>query len=417
MRASAAQALLGSAGSPAGLKISEKCVQSPGQHQAAAGGVILLGGDCSALGVARSLAPSGVKVWFLPGANPLARFSRNLKTIHGWPGAEDAGALPFLEQLATAGGYQGAVLLPAGDSEVRLVTMHHERLSRHFRLTTPPWEVTRFCADKQLTYALCAAQGLGHPHTQIVHDVDAARAAALRFPVVLKPAMKEGVNALTRAKMWVAKDEGELLARLDEALKLAGEGGLIVQELIPDDGANQFSYCAFAIEGEPRVVMAARRTRQRPRKAGTGTFVETLPPQSFEGEAASFLRLLRYTGLVEIEYMRDPRDGTFKLIDANPRIWTWHALGLPAGVNFAEAVWRHANRLDVPLQRAKEGHNWIYASRDITVAIREIAEGKLSLAGYLKQLTSASAYAAFDIKDPLPACADIPLSLVRRFRP
>ncbi len=396
MTARTAQSVIDHAGAPAKHEFAEKRLLTHWQQQAKAGCVILLGGDCSALGVARSLVPLGIKVRFLPGTNPLARYSRRLETIAGWPGAEDPAALAFLERLAAEGGLAGAVLIPAGDSEVRLVTTHHERLSQLYRLTTPPWDVTRFGADKQLTYSLCAAHGLGHPQTHVIEDMSAARAASLRFPVVLKPAMKEGVNALTRAKMWVAHDRDDFIARFGEALPLAGAGGLIVQELIPDDGENQFSYCAFAIDGEPRVTMAARRTRQRPRKAGTGTFVETLPPQPFESDAASFLRVLRYTGLVEIEFMRDPRDGTFKLIDVNPRIWTWHALGLPAGVNFAEAVWRHANGLDVAVQRAAEGHSWIYASRDIGVAMQDIAEGKLGLAAYLKQLTGASAHAAFD---------------------
>ncbi len=66
------------------------------------------------------------------------------------------------------------------------------------------------------------------------------------------------------------------------------------------------------------------------------------------------------------------------------------------------------------MQRAAEGHSWIYASRDIGVAMQDIAEGKLGLAAYLKQLTGASAHAAFDPTDPLPALADIPLSWARR---
>lgn len=114
----------------------------------------------------------------------------------------------------------------------------------------------------------------------------AAEQADLVYPLILKPAMKEGVNALTIAKAWRANDRAEFLGLFDEALILAGAGGLIVQELIPDDGTNQFSYCAFCDRGEPLVVMAARRTRQSPRKAGTGTFVETLGPQAFEEIAA-----------------------------------------------------------------------------------------------------------------------------------
>ena len=158
---------------------------------------------------------------------------------------------------------------------------------------------------------------------------------------------------------------------------------------------------------------SAWRTRQRPSKAGTGTFVETLPPQAFEAEAAIFLRSLNYTGLVEIEFMLDPRDNCFKLIDVNPRIWTWHALGLPAGVNFALAPWLHATGQNITPARAAAGHSWIYVLRDFPVALAEIFGGWLSLSTYLSQVLKASGFATFSATDPLPMLADLPTSLLR----
>jgi D-aspartate ligase len=379
-------------------------------------GVILMGGDCGALGVARSLGRNGVAVRFLPGPNRIAGFSRYTRSVPGWPGAEDAKALPWLEAYAEQQDAKGWVLVPAGDSEVRLVTNNHERLARLYRLTTPPWHVTRFAADKTLTYGRAEELGIGHPRTYRVRDAESAQRIAADFPLILKPAMKEGINALTIAKAWRADDRAQFLAMFDEALRLAGAGGLIVQELIPDDGTNQFSYCAFCVDGEPRVVMNARRTRQKPRKAGTGTFVETLGPCDFEADAASFLKSLDYTGLVEIEFMFDPRDRRFKLIDVNPRVWTWNALGLPAGVNFAMAAWNHANGVTIPPSRAEAGHSWLYAPRDMASAAAGIREGSLPLATYLRQLTGASAYATFAWDDPVPALLDTPLGILRGLR-
>ena len=56
-----------------------------------AGGVLLMGGDCSALGVARNLVPRGVPVKFLPGMNKLATLSRYVRNVPGWPGPAIAG--------------------------------------------------------------------------------------------------------------------------------------------------------------------------------------------------------------------------------------------------------------------------------------------------------------------------------------
>jgi predicted ATP-grasp superfamily ATP-dependent carboligase len=375
-----------------------------------------MGGDCGALGAARNLGRAGIEVRFLKGPNPIASFSRYAAKVPGWPGAEAPGALDWLEDYAQRADAKGWVIIPAGDSEVRLVTNNHARLSGLFRLTTPPWQVTQYAGDKQLTYARAAELGLAHPRTYRLADRAAAERADLSYPLILKPAMKEGVNALTLAKAWRADDRPQFLALFDEALALSGAGGLIVQELIPDDGTNQFSYCAFCDRGEPLVVMAARRTRQSPRKAGTGTFVETLEPQPFEQDAATLLRSLGYTGLVEIEFMRDPRDGSFRLIDFNPRIWTWHALGTPAGADFALAAFLHANGLPVPRQRAAAGHSWLYLLRDTPSALADIRDGVLSPATYLRQVIGASSRATMAWDDPLPSFMTIPWGVLNRLR-
>lgn len=381
-----------------------------------AGGVIVMGGDCGALGVSRSLGRSGIAVRFLAGPNRIAKYSRYTQVEASWPGAEAGGAIDWLEAYADQNGALGWVLIPAGDSEVRLVTNNHERLSSRYRLATPPWQVTRYAGDKALTYARCAELGIGHPRTYRIATLEDAEKAELVYPLILKPAMKEGVNALTVDKAWRADDRTEFLVMFEEGLRLAGAGGLIVQELIPDDGTNQFSYAAFYEEGEPRVVMTARRVRQKPRKAGTGTYVETLGPQPYEADAEAFLRSLDYTGLVEIEFMRDPRDGSFRLIDVNPRVWTWNALGLPAGVNFAMAVWEHANGAPVTRGRAAAGHTWLYAPRDFISALEDMRDHHLTLSEYVKQLFGASCYATLARDDLVPSLADLPLGLLRIVR-
>src|SRR5258708_22691107 len=43
---------------------------------------------------------------------------------------------------------------------------------------------------------------------------------------------------------------------------------------------------------------------------------------------------MRYTGIVEVEFKRDLRDGKLKLLDINPRVWGWHSLCGPAGVDY-----------------------------------------------------------------------------------
>ena len=87
----------------------------------------------------------------------------------------------------------------------------------------------------------------------------------------------------------------------------------------------------------------ARRTRQYPIQFGfNSTFVETIEQREVEEAACRFLSALRYRGMVEAEFKYDARDGRYKLLDVNPRAWTWTALGAAAGVDFPLIQWRLA---------------------------------------------------------------------------
>ncbi|MFT3988382.1 ATP-grasp domain-containing protein [Aestuariivirga sp.] len=387
---------------------------SPARSPAVSHGAVVIGGDCGALAAVRSLGRRRIPVGVVRGLNPVASYSRFASWAEDWDGAESAGALDQLIALAEKRGALDWTLFPAGDAEVRLVSQNHAELSRLFRLTVPPWETLGFAADKHMTYARCASLGIPHPRTYAVRSLDDARALDFQFPLIVKPAEKQGVNALTAAKAWIIASREDLLRRFGRASDLAGDAGLIVQELIPGDDSSQFSWCALCENGVPLVTMAARRTRQTPAGFGTGTFVESMLDLGFGAHAERFLASINYTGLVEIEFKLDRRDNQFKLIDVNPRLWTWNGLGVAAGVDFAGAAFDLANGGAVEKAQGRPGASWLYVARDAGQSLASIRKGELSFAAYLRSLFGASAYATFAWDDPLPSLVDTPLALFRR---
>lgn len=379
-------------------------------------GALLLGGDAGALGIARSLGRAGIPVIFLPGVNPIAKYSRYVSRTISWPGAEAPGAAEWLLALANTEGLAGWVLFPSADSDVRLVAKHHDALAHAYRLTTPPWENLKWAADKHLTSIRAAELGIPHPRTYTISNAADARDVDCQFPLILKPAAKQGVNALTRSKVWLAHDRAELVRMFEYGSSLAGDAGLVVQEFIPGGDAKQFSYAAACLDGQPLVSMTARRSRQVPAGFGTGTFVETLGPMPYEAEAERFLRSISYTGLVEMEFKLDQRDGRYKLLDVNPRVWTWNALGVEAGVDFALAMWKIARGEAVMRARAKPGAAWLYLTRDLSESLKQMRRGALRLPDYAASLMRRKCYAIFADDDPLPAVIDLPIALARRWR-
>jgi predicted ATP-grasp superfamily ATP-dependent carboligase len=377
---------------------------------------LILGGAHGALVIARSLARRGIAVDIVAN-HALPRFSRHIRHRFSWdesgtgPGPD---ALPQLLAIARRESLAGAVLFAGGDTEVRFIAENHAALASVFRLTTPPWDALQRLVDKRLMHRHAATLGIDVPVAWEPHDRRDLEAMPLRFPLVLKPTVRTVENAFTLAKAWRADDRATLLARWDEAAALVGADAIVVQELIPGAGEAQYSYAAVFDRGKPVAELVARRRRQYPVEFGyTSTFVETVDCAAVEDAGRRLLASLDYTGIAEVEFKHDHRDGAYKLLDVNARIWTWGQLGAAAGVDFAYALWRVARREPVAPLRPNRDVAWMHASRDLVAAAHEMLRGRLTPAAWLRGLRRPLVFAAFALDDPLPGLVELPLAVWR----
>ena len=186
------------------------------------------------------------------------------------------------------------------------------------------------------------------------------------------------------------------------------------RSLIPGGGEAQFSYAAVWNDGVPVASLVARRRRQYPIHFGfTSTYVETVNEPAIEQAAIRYLAALRYSGLVELEFKHDARDGRYKLLDFNPRPWTWIGLGALAGVDFSWLQWRLALGDTVAPVRGRTGCGWTHASRDIVSAVQQMIGGMLTPRAYLRSWHRNLTFAAYAADDPLPAFVDLPVVMGR----
>jgi D-aspartate ligase len=169
------------------------------------------------------------------------------------------------------------------------------------------------------------------------------------------------------------------VAGYEEARRLVPPDTVMVQELIPGAGESQFSYAALSDAGRPRAVLIARRTRQHPPDFGrASSFVETVDESALEGPSQQLLRALDLTGIVELEFKRDPRDGQHKLLDINARAWAWQELGRRAGVDFPYLLWKLLHDEPTPPVRARTSVRWMRPTTDVRAAAHELREGRLT---------------------------------------
>jgi D-aspartate ligase len=376
-------------------------------------GAVILGGAHGSLAVARSLGRHGIPVWFVTHDHPITKYSRFVTRSFDWAGPSSEHAADWLLELAARHRLKRWMLFAGGDEEVCLIAQHHAALEQAYRLSTPEWAIARIACDKRLAYHHALSVGVDCPWSCFPRDRNEVAALDCRFPVIIKPTIRSGRNALTTAKAWRIDDRAALLRRYDEAAALVSPDAIIIQELIPGGGKAQFSYAAVWRDGVPVASLVARRTRQYPIDFGlTSTFVESIEQSAVEEAARRFLAALRFSGLAELEFKHDSRDGRYKLLDVNPRPWTWIGLGSAAGVDFPWIQYQLACGMPVAPSRGRGGVGWSHVSRDIMATVQQIASGtRLPIAD--RTPLRAMTFAAFAADDPLPGIVDLPVVVAR----
>jgi predicted ATP-grasp superfamily ATP-dependent carboligase len=73
----------------------------------------------------------------------------------------------------------------------------------------------------------------------------------------------------------------------------------------------------------------------------------------------ALLRALRLWGISQVEFKHDPRDGKYKLIEVNPRLWEWHGLAAACGVDLPLIAYRDAvGERPEPVRMERGGLRW-----------------------------------------------------------
>jgi D-aspartate ligase len=375
-------------------------------------GAVVIGGDYQGLGIVRSLGRQGVPVCVVDDELSISRYSRYCTKFVKVANLHDQRiAVDSLLELGKRLGLEGWILYPTREELVAALSRYRSELSEVFRVPTPDWECVKWAWDKRNTYRLAQSLEIPTPATHYPQSLDQlAELDSVTPPFAIKPAIKEHFFYATKAKAWRANSHAELRTLFRKASDLAGEGEIMVQELIPGGGSQQFSYCAFFREGEAVGKMVVRRTRQHPLEFGrASTYVETVDIPVLEELSERFLREIDYYGLVELEYKLDPRDSQYKLLDVNARTWGYHSLGDRAGVDFSHML--YADQVGLPPQvcKGRAGVAWVRSITDLPAAAMGIVGGDTDWKSYFRSIKNCNVEAVFSPSDPLPGLAELAL--------
>jgi D-aspartate ligase len=374
-------------------------------------GAVVVGGDYQGLGIVRSLGRRKVPVCVIDDEPSIARFSRYATHTIAVPSLrQERQTVDAVMAIGRRLGLEGWVLYPTRDETVAAFARHHSVLTEKFRVPTPHWDTIKWAWDKRNTYRLAHELDIPTPRTWYPRSVEDLDEISIDPPYTIKPAIKEHFFYATKAKAWRANNRLELQGLFLRAAAQVGPGEVMIQDLIPGDGRQQFAYCAFFKEGRAIGSMVVRRRRQHPAEFGrASTFVETVELPILEALSERFLRAIDYYGLVELEYKLDPRDGEYRLLDFNGRTWGYHSLGCSAGVDFPYLLFADQTGECVQPCRGKAGMSWIRLITDIPTGVLEILKGRQDWLAYLRSLMGFHVESVFTGEDLLPGLAELVL--------
>jgi predicted ATP-grasp superfamily ATP-dependent carboligase len=274
------------------------------------------------------------------------------------------------------------VVLPMTEAAALALLAAPDRLAPAV-VPMPSLEIFRQISDKARLLAAAPEVGIAVPEQTAVADrgaVSALDLAALRFPLVVKPARSVGEAGGRRAKFGVvhAADAGELRRRLD-ALPDAAYPLLLQQRIVgPGDGIFLLVW-----DGATVAEFAHRRIREKPPSGGVSVYRESVPADaSLVERSRALLDRFGWQGVAMIEYKRDLATGTPYLMEINGRFWGSLQLAIDAGVDFPSllvALARGQHPAPVREYRVGVRSRWWWGDVDHLLARLRHSDGALAL--------------------------------------
>lgn len=372
-------------------------------------GAVIIGGDFQGLAILRSLARWHVPVCLLDHEWCISRFSKYPKKFIRCPSVtQELALLTFLLDLSKKEDFKGWVVYPNDDETVCFLAKHKDQLEEHYRIPTPPWDVVKFAYEKRLTYQLAERCGIAVPRTFYPTCVEDLERLDLEFPVIIKPSIKQPFYRKMKRKAIRANTKRELIDLFQRSLSMVEGLEIMIQELIPGGASSLFSVGSLCKDGEFLGKVVARRPRQHPMDFGHATtYAVTVDMPELEETAKKILSSMGYYGLSEVEFMLDPRDGIYKLLEINARPWGWHSLAIAAGVDLPYLLYQDMLGERVKVNGFKKNIKWIRLTTDIPTVISEILKGNLRIRDYLDSLKGKKQDAVLLLEDPLPFVMEI----------
>jgi predicted ATP-grasp superfamily ATP-dependent carboligase len=361
------------------------------------------------LAVTRTLGRLGVEVHGVAESRRRpGTASRYLRGVHIW----DLDATPpseSVERLLELGHSIGnrPLLIPTEDVGALLLADNAERLREAFRFPEQPAGLARRLSSKEGMRMLCAEHGIPTPAATSPRSRDDVEAfvASTTFPVVLKGLDGGRFERLADARVVVAETADELWrvwARLDPE-----DPDVLIQEYIPGGPESVWMFNGY-FDRDSRCLLGitGQKLRQYPPYTGFTSLGICRDNAAVRETTCAFMAKLGYRGVLDLGYRLDVRDGTYKLLDVNPRVGSTFRLFVGRnGLDVVRALYLDLTGQTVEPDEAVPGRKWLIENLDLASSATYFRNGELLPIEWLRSFHGVAETAWFARDDPKPFLA------------
>ncbi|MFS0698747.1 hypothetical protein AB6N24_02125 [Cellulomonas sp. 179-A 4D5 NHS] len=310
---------------------------------------VILGADIGVYALARSFHEAyGVRSIVVSGAalGPVAD-SRIVDNVLVADGHDPRQLVDKLVEVARGLSGRRLVLMANSDWLVRVVVQHRDELEPYYVVPFLSAELLDQISDKATFAEICERIGISVPRTVVQDFAHAGEPgwqpvpvpAGITYPLIAKAASSadyQDVEFEGKKKVFEISEPAEL-DQLWVSLAGAGfRGRFVVQELIPGDDTQMRSITAYVdSRGQITLLCSAHVLLEEHTPSGLGNpaaMITTRIDPMLE-QARRFLTETGYVGFANFDVKVDPRDGSYRFFEVNPRIGRNNYYVTAAGAN------------------------------------------------------------------------------------
>jgi predicted ATP-grasp superfamily ATP-dependent carboligase len=360
------------------------------------------------VGVVRSLGRLGVPVYCVhsdPAAPSLrSRYSRR---AFEWDIEQESldASIDFLIDVSRDVGGR-PILIPTEDVSCLFVDEHADALGRAYRFPRRPPGLAQTLSSKEGMYHLCRKLGIPTPSTSFPKGREDAEefASTATFPVMMKGVDNRQFGDTPGAGKVIATSRENLLSAYEDMTRGRELRAVILQEYIPGDAPSVWMFNGYFDENSDCVLgVTGQKLRQYPPYIGQTSLGSCVDNPTVQELTRKFMKAVGYTGILDLGFRYDARDGHYKLLDVNPRVGSAFRLFLAQnGLDVVRALYLDMTGQRVPKAASTEGRKWVVENYDLVSSAKYFRDGALRPGEWVQSFRGVEESAWFSWDDLRP---------------